>query len=184
MMPPRLRFFALTVHVATSVGWLGAVVSFLALAVAAVTSHDVQIVHAMYLAMHAIGWYVLVPLSMAALLTGLVQSLGTRWGLFRHYWVIAKLLVNVIATTILLLYMPTLDTLTRTAMQQTLSAVDLRVLRTPSPILHAAAALAVLLLATVLSVYKPRGITPYGWRRQQERHHQQRFEMVGPDADV
>jgi hypothetical protein len=56
----------------------------------------------------AILWFVLVPLSLASLLTGLVQSLGTPWGLFRHYWVLFKLLINVLATIVLLMYMQTL----------------------------------------------------------------------------
>jgi len=33
----------------------------------------------------------------------------------------------------------------------------------------AGAALVVLLVATVVSTYKPRGLTQYGWRKQQER---------------
>jgi hypothetical protein len=36
-MTPRLRKFALTAHVTSSVGWLGAVAAFLALAVAGLT---------------------------------------------------------------------------------------------------------------------------------------------------
>lgn len=49
--------------------------------------------------------YVIVPFSVACLLTGLVQSLGTVWGLLRHYWVIAKLLITVAATVLLLVHM-------------------------------------------------------------------------------
>jgi DMSO/TMAO reductase YedYZ heme-binding membrane subunit len=74
----------LTAHVVSSVGWLGGVAVFLALSVAGVTSEDPQVVRAAYIAMESIGWLVLVPLSLASLLTGLVQSLGTKWGLFRH----------------------------------------------------------------------------------------------------
>lgn len=48
------------------------------------------------------------------------------------------------------------------------AGVDLGTVRNPSPVLHAALALVVLLVATVLAVYKPRGITPYGWRKQME----------------
>jgi len=33
----------------------------------------------------------------------------------------------------------------------------------------AGAALVVWLVATVVSTYKPRGLTQYGWRKQQER---------------
>jgi hypothetical protein len=169
-MSPRLRKFALTAHVTSSVGWLGAVACFLALSVAGLASQDAQTVRAAYLAMEATGWFVLVPLSLASLLTGLVQSLGTKWGLVRHYWVLAKLLINVFATIVLLLYMQTLDYFAGVAAETTLSSDDLSGLRDPSPALHAGAALLLLLVATVLAVYKPRGMTPYG----QRKHHEQR----------
>jgi hypothetical protein len=104
-MTPRLRKFALTAHVTSSVGWLGAVAGFLALAIAGLISPDGQLVRAAYLAMKLTAWYIIVPLSLASLLTGLVQSLGTKWGLFRHYWILAKLLINILATTGLLVHM-------------------------------------------------------------------------------
>jgi hypothetical protein len=163
-MTPRLRKFALTAHVTSSVGWLGAVAVFLALAVAGLTSQDAQTVRAAYLTMDWAGWFVLVPFSLASLLTGLVQSLGTTWGLFRHYWVLAKLLINVFATFVLLMYTQTLGALADVAAETT-SSGDLGVLRSPSPLLHAAAALLLLLVATTLAVYKPRGVTPYGRRK-------------------
>jgi len=50
-MTPGLRKFALTAHVTSSVGWLGAVAGFLALAVAGLTNHDGQLVRGLYLAM-------------------------------------------------------------------------------------------------------------------------------------
>src|SRR5688572_16728258 len=106
-MNPGLRKFALTAHVASSVGWLGAVVVFLGLAVVGLTSQDAQTVRGAYLVMEPAAWFVLVPLAFASLLTGIVQSLGTTWGLFRHYWVLAKLLINVVSTIVLLLYMET-----------------------------------------------------------------------------
>ena len=168
-MTPRLRKFALTAHVTSSVGWLGAVAGSLALAVAGLTSQDAQTVRAVYLTMELTGWYVLIPLSLASLLTGLVQSLGTTWGLFRHYWVLVKLLINVFATIVLLMYMQTLSYLADVAAETTVSSGDLRGLRDPSPILHAGAALLLLLVATTLAVYKPRGMTRYGRRKQDER---------------
>ena len=168
-MTPRLRKFALTAHVTSSVGWLGAVAGFLALAVAGLTSQDAQTVRAAYLTMELTGWFVLVPLALASLLTGLVQSLGTTWGLFRHYWVLAKLLINVFATIVLLLYLQTLSSLGGLAAETTLASDDLDVLRSPSPVLHAGAALLLLLVATTLAVYKPRGMTRYGQRKQREQ---------------
>jgi len=163
----RVRKFALTVHVACSVGWLGAVVCSLVIAVAGLSSQNVQTVRAAYLILEVVGWTVLLPLSLASLLSGLVQSLGTTWGLFRHYWVLAKLVMNVVATTVLLLYMRTLNYLADLAADAS-SATELHSLQDPSPMLHAAAALLLLLTATALAVYKPRGLTRYGRRKQHE----------------
>lgn len=162
LMPPGLRKLALTVHVASSVGWVGAVVVFLALAHIGLTSTDAQTVRGAYAVMEPAAWLVLVPLAVASLFTGIVQSLGTAWGLFRHYWVVFKLLITVFATVILLMYMPTFRFLAGVARDPN---VGLDVVRNASPQLHAILALLVLLVATVLAVYKPRGVTSYGRRR-------------------
>ena len=167
-MTPRVRKFALTAHVISSVGWLGAVVGFLALGIAGVASEDAQTVRGAYLTMELTAWFVLLPLSIASLVTGVAQSLGTTWGLFRHYWVVAKLVINVFATVVLLLYMETLTYLADVAAETTSASADLGVLRSPTAVLHASVALFLLLLATTLAVYKPRGMTRYGWRKQQE----------------
>lgn len=163
---PRLRKFALTAHVTSSVGWLGAVVVFLALAVVGVASDDDQTVRGAYLVMEPAARLVLVPLSFASLLTGIVQSLGTTWGLFRHYWVLFKLLINVFATTVLVMYLETFRSMAGVAADP---SVALGVVRNASPALHAAVALLLLLVAAVLAIYKPRGMTRYGWRKQQEQ---------------
>ena len=165
---PHLRKFVLTAHIVSSVGWLGAVISVLALAIAAVASDDPQTIKAAHVAMDLTSWSVLVPLALASLTTGIVQSLGTKWGLVRHYWVVAKLLITLLATVVLLLYTQTLAHLAGVAAQTTLSTEDLAVLQTPSVVLHAAVALLLLLVATVLAIYKPAGLTRYGWRKQLE----------------
>jgi ABC-type anion transport system duplicated permease subunit len=78
-LTPRLRKLALTAHVTASVGWLGAVIAFLALSVAGLTSPDPQTVRGAYLVMELTGWVILVPLSLGSLATGLVCSLGSAW---------------------------------------------------------------------------------------------------------
>jgi hypothetical protein len=87
-MTSGLRKFALTAHVTSSVGLLGSIAAFLALAVTGITSQDAQMVRAAYPAMALIARLVIIPLAFASLLTGLIQSLGTPWGLFRRYWVV------------------------------------------------------------------------------------------------
>ena len=164
-MGPGLRKLVLTSHVSVSVGWMGAVVGVMALAIAVLVSEDPATVQGAYLLMAPIARWVLVPLAVASVLTGLIQSLGTRWGLFRHYWVVFKLLINVFASVILVTYLETLDLMADMAAGP---IADLDALRTPSPLIHGVGALLLLLTATVLSVYKPQGATRYG-RRAQER---------------
>jgi hypothetical protein len=164
---PRGRRLALLGHVVVSVGWLGAVAVSLVVGVGALVSEDLATVRGAYLVLELVGWYALVPASVASLVTGLISSLGTSWGLFRHYWVVIKLAVNLVATGVLLLYMETLEALADRA-GDTSSPAGLDGLRSGSPVLHASGALVLLLVATVLAVYKPRGLTRYGWRRQQQ----------------
>ncbi len=162
-MTPRVRKLALTAHVVSSVGWLGAIAGFLALAVVGLTSQNAQTVRGAYLVMEPAAWFILVPLALASLLTGLIQSLGTKWGVFRHYWVLFKLLINVVATIVLLLYMETFRFMADVAADPN---AELAVVRNASPMLHATVALLLLLVAAMLSVYKPRGMTRRGWREQ------------------
>ena len=177
-MAPGVRKTALVAHVGCSVGWLGAIVTSLAVGVAGLASRDGQVVRAAYLTLEGIGWHALIPLSLASLLTGLIQSLGTTWGLLRHYWVLVKLLMNLFATGVLLLYMQTLTYLANLA-RTAASTADLDHLRNPSPVGHAGAAVALLLVALVLSIYKPRGLTAYGQRKQ----HRQRTATATTRAE-
>lgn len=168
ILTPHLRKFVITVHIILSVGWLGAVVAYLALAIVGLTSHDAKLVRAAYLSMELIGWFVIIPFGLATLLAGLVESLGTQWGLFRHWWVLVKFLLTTSATIILLRHMQAVTRMSGVAAETILSATDFRALRIQL-VVHAGGGLLVLLAATVLSVYKPWGMTPYGRRKQQER---------------
>ena len=167
LMPAGVRRFALTAHVTASVGWIGAVAAFLALAISGITRDDAQTVRGAYVAMGLTGWLIIVPLSFASLVTGLIQSFGTRWGLFRHYWVLIKLVINVLATALLLLHMRPTSAVAAVAKERALSATDFREIRVQL-IADAIAALVILLVATTLSIYKPKGMTRYGWRKQRE----------------
>jgi uncharacterized membrane protein len=164
-MKPRLRKFALTAHITFSVGWLGTVAGFQVLAIAAVTSREPETVRGSYLAMELTGWYVIVPFCLASLVTGLVVSLGTPWGLFRHYWVLVKFLITVISALILFGFTQTLSSLGDLAANATLSIYELRNLK-QSPVLHSGGGLLAILVATILAVYKPWGMTRYGRRMQ------------------
>ena len=156
MMSSGVRKFALTAHVTSSVGWFGAVAAFLSLAVAGVTSQNAEIVRAAYLSMEVTTWAVIVPFSIAALLTGVVQSLGTPWGLFRHHWVVTKLALTVLATIILLVHTQPIGRVAASAAAGALASTDLQGLRIQL-IADAAAGVVAMVVATTLSVYKPVG---------------------------
>jgi hypothetical protein len=163
-MGPGLRKAVLSAHLTLSVGWIGAVVAYLALGIASVRTSKSETIRAAWIGMELAGWYAIVPLAVASLATGLVMALGTKWGLFRHYWVIFSFVLTAFATVVLLLHMPTVSSMTdiaRTADPATLRALG-------GDLSHPSIGLGVLLVVQVLNLYKPKGLTRYGQRKQRE----------------
>jgi hypothetical protein len=163
-LPLTARKFMLTAHVLASVGWFGALLVFLAHAVASIMSNDLQMVRSVCIAMALTAWFVILPLSLASFVTGIVQALGTAWGLPRHYWVVAKLLLTSFATAILLLKLAPIDDLATAAAQASFSFESSASLKL-SLLAHAIGGLVVLLIISALAVCKPAGLTPLGGRR-------------------
>lgn len=161
-MSRRLRKVALAVHLTVSIGWLGAVFAYLSLGVASVNSEEEATIRGAWIAMEVIGWWIIVPLALASLLTGILMALGTKWGLLRYYWVLISFVLTTFATTILLLHIPDVSTV----------ADQARAARGPElhglggDLFHAGVGLAILLAVLALNVMKPPGLTRYGWRRQ------------------
>lgn len=162
-MAPGLRKCVLTVHITASGGWIGGVIAYLCLVIAALMRPTVGLLQAVWSAMAIIAWYGLAPLALLALLTGLVLALGTKWGLFQHYWVLISLVMTLVAVIILLTQLPRIR-----AMASLAAAGDIVFpqLGLWGQLLHAGVGLLVLLVIQVLNIYKPRGITPYGWKKQ------------------
>ena len=180
LMPPRVRKFALAIHLTCSVGWLGAVVAYVVLDLTVTASQDPQLVRAAWLAMGLVVASAIVPLALASLVTGLVMSLGTKWGLFRHWWVLISLVLTVVATIVLLSEAGVVNRVAAIAGDPVTSEEELLAL--PPTLLHSAGGLAVLLVVQVLNVYKPQGLTRYGWRKQQEQRGGRRDQRVTSSA--
>ncbi|MBB5158065.1 DUF2269 domain-containing protein [Saccharopolyspora phatthalungensis] len=149
-----------TIHLVVAGSWLGVTAGKLILGLAAVLTAAPPRAQSLYLAMDAID-IAFPPLAIATLVSGIALALGTKWGLLRHYWVVTKLVltVAVIVTAVQLE-----DSYVRRAVPalewrgdgtffgaQPWSAGLLLAL----PVLH----LGMLLVATVVSVYKPWGKT-------------------------
>jgi len=187
-MTPSFRKLVLTTHITFSVGWIGAVAEFLVLSIVGLTNRDAEVVRGAYASMNLICLYIIVPLSLAALATGLIQSLATQWGLLRHYWVVVKLLLTILSVAVLLMHQFTAmakavqlvsGAAARTLPRSELSEVGFVLVRASG------LGILVLLVITILSVYKPRGLTAYGRRKQQERQYQsaQSPEITKPDNE-
>jgi hypothetical protein len=163
-MKRALRRLLLTTHVVVSIGWFGAAAGVLALGIAALTRADDA--SALYRATEVVWRSVIIPFSLAALVTGIVQAVTTEWGLFRHYWVVAKLVITVGAVLLLLLHTSSLlPALARAAIDGSPIVIDGQAHAHGgiSPPVHlvvaAGGTLLLLVIATTLSIYKPFGKT-------------------------
>ncbi|MFD7668250.1 DUF2269 domain-containing protein [Streptomyces sp. NPDC059788] len=154
---PARRAF-LVVHVAVSVGWLGLTLGLLTLSVAGYTSKSPDTTVAAYRAMKIFSDWLLIPVALSSLVSGLVLSFGTPWGLARHRWVVVKFWLTV--TTVLLTAFslrPGIDQLAADAVAGT-PDTGLSMVSAPS------VATATYLFVTAISVLKPWGPTKRGSR--------------------
>lgn len=159
----RLRRLLLALHLVCSVGWIGSVFAYLALAFAVPVTREAEVVRAGWIGMDLVGWYVIVPLALGSLGTGILMGAVTRWGLLRHYWVLISLVGTVVLSAVLIVHMP--DVTIQADRARTLGEAEL--LAMGSDIAHAVIGLVVLIGILVLNIYKPRGLTRYGWRAEQ-----------------
>lgn len=165
VMSASVRRAALALHVISSVGWIGAAAAYLVLGITAAESEHPLTVRAAWIGMDLLGWQAVVPLGCLALVTGLIMSVGTPWGLVRHYWVLIALVLTVIALAVLIFHMPAVTA--GADLARTLD--DRAVAELGGDVLHPALGLLVLIVIAVLNIIKPRGMTRYGRRRAQER---------------
>jgi hypothetical protein len=148
-LPPRWRKLLLTTHVGASVGLFGTDVTVLLLAVSGARGRDPT---AAYPAAQLIGSLLLVPAALLSLITGVLLGLLTPWGLFRHWWVTAKLVLTTAGAVLSLVVLtPALTGLADASGGPVPLAQRLELVR------DSGAASLVLVTTLVLSVYKPFG---------------------------
>ncbi|PRX49349.1 hypothetical protein B0I33_103384 [Prauserella shujinwangii] len=169
-MSVSARRAVLVAHVVSSVGWLGLTIGNLTLAITGLTTADPGTQRAVFVAMDVVGGTLLIPVSLTAFGTGLALSLGTRWGLLRHRWVLAKFVLTLVAVVLTpLSLLPGV----RAAAEAVSAApagtlVDLG--GTGSDLLAAGCVSSSMYLAcVVLSITKPWGRTRWGRRALADR---------------
>ena len=141
----RTRRLVLTLHVVTSVAYVGVMALVAWLAFQAARAPDPDVAMGMYRSARTV-LPVVHATALSALASGILISLGTVWGLVRHWWVVAKL-----ALTILLAV--TGFVVVRRALGEALALQEPMAGLVGSSTAHVVVAVT----ATVLSIYKPWG---------------------------
>lgn len=171
-----VRRGVLVVHVVASAGWLGLTLGLLALSLTAFTTGAPSVVEASYRSMKVFTDWLVLPIALATLLSGLALSLGTPWGLARHRWVVTKFWLT-LATTVasVLLLRPGVDSAAAAA------ASGRSVLEPRDLVMGPVVSLAAYVFMTALSVLKPWGPTRRG-RRLRSASHEASGSRKGLDA--
>jgi hypothetical protein len=86
-----VRKSVLTVHVIASVGLIGSSAGTVGVALIAAGTEPTGDARVLYTAARTLVYALAIPFSVTALVTGIALGLGTRWGVLRHTWVVAKL---------------------------------------------------------------------------------------------
>ncbi len=148
----RARKAALIAHVLSSVGWFGIALLVAFAIIAAEVTGDAGLSHSLYRSVELFPW-ISIPIGGVAVLTGAVLSVGTKWGFIRHWWVVAKIVISI---AVIVTDAVVIGHFAHQAAVTGQPAIQLR----DGAIAH----VVVLAIATVLSVVKPRGRTPWGKR--------------------
>ncbi len=93
------RKLLLSLHVATTVSILGTDLVLLTLGIASLGGANPRTI---YPAAHLASAWLVAPLAVLSLGTGLLLGLLTQWGVFRYWWVTIKLVITIVLTAIVL----------------------------------------------------------------------------------
>jgi hypothetical protein len=159
LLSPQTRKLAVAIHIIVSVGLLGVSAAFLVLSTAALLTADATLSQAAYRVMGIFTRGPVPVLAVSALVSGIVLSLGTKWGLFQHTWIVVKLVMTVaVILNGAFVIGPGVDR----AYTATVEATSLAATGDAPMVLLVANLANVLMLgaATAISVYKPWGALP------------------------
>jgi hypothetical protein len=146
----------LVAHIVSGGAWIGVDVIVAVLVLTGRFAGDLQLRSLAYQALATFVVWPMLACGLVCLVTGLILGLATTWGLLRYWWVLVKLVLNLILCTLILLVLqPGMDEV----------AAYGRSLLTGSPdpaavsqlFFPPAVSLTTLTVATVLAVFKPWG---------------------------
>ena len=150
-LSPTARKALLTLHLVTSLGWLGADLVLLTLGVAGLRGADPEVV---YPTAGLVVTYLFAPLSVVVWLVGVASALLTPWGLLRYRWVLVKLAVTTVMLGLVLFQL--------TPRIQAAAAPDATAHLRADVVIAPSVSTVLLVALTVISTWKPWGRTRRG----------------------
>lgn len=157
-LPPRGRKFLLAVHVIFSIAWIGVSSCMVVLSLMGLSFDDPRMVEAIYQALKIFDLTVITITSFTSVASGILLACYTPWGLFKHWWVIIKLVLSLIVFVFAF-------TLTHPAVLSALETAHAHTVSGPLDVSEDGVPLAILspvlcsmlLIAAILSFAKPWG---------------------------
>ncbi|MDQ0894900.1 hypothetical protein [Agromyces ramosus] len=101
-LSPRIRKVVLLTHIAAAGAWLGLDLVLGVLVFTAFTASAVQSAAAAASVASFATWP-LITVGLVTLVTGVLLGVGSKYGLVRYWWVLAKLVLNVVLVTLVVL---------------------------------------------------------------------------------
>lgn len=156
----RTRKSVLVVHIVSVSAWIGMVVMAVVIFTAVVTNDD-DVRSLSYQALELFLVWPMVTAGLICLASGVVLAMGSKYGVLRYWWVVIKLALNLVLTTLALVALR--PAVAEAAEQgRRLQAGDIESIAVGDLVFPPIVSATALLIAVMLSVFKPWGRT---WRR-------------------
>ena len=160
------RRTVLALHVLCGVGWMGLDLGLLVLVLTGLTADDGATVAAAYTAARLVIPVVVPVLAVGMLGTGVLLGLGTKWQLTRWTWVLTKLVIGLVLTTLVFVALLPGALSIHSDLAGTATEVRDAVGRAGQDLLYPPiVSFTALGFALVLSIWKPWGRTRWARRR-------------------
>jgi hypothetical protein len=161
----RTRQVLVFLHVVVSLGWMGAGLANVVLAMTAGYTSDADVRRVCYQMISVVDTYLVIPGAFAAFVSGVVLSLVTPWGLARYWWVLSKLVLTVVVIVYSTVGIGVW-------VETSIAATNLTDVESPvaGPLAYGTLPnIVAFLFMTWVSVAKPWGTTPWAKKRRPRR---------------
>ncbi|WP_340682674.1 hypothetical protein LCL61_28945 [Amycolatopsis coloradensis] len=178
-LSPGKRKLWVMLHVGLSVSWLGIAISMVVLSTVGYATENAELRHGAYELMHIFDLFIVIPTMMLSIITGLVVSLGSKWGLAKHWWVLLKLVIALGIPAVAIVESQWVQELAERTLDPAAEPGATGLTLMICMIVFSAA----LWTATYLSVFKPGGKTRWGKKNIERERAIRAGRSAAPTAE-